>query len=165
MRSRFVTAVTLAGLTAAVVLTAVNGRAGASTTICPADTCQGTTFITDHANSMGSVLSVEDNELKPAGQNALMFFINGYRAVSVNPVCAAAAHPYLANQACLGGFGSDGLSGGHPYLSLLGTNGWQTLTPAGIQFVNRMLAAHLTVAKLLRMYRLVTALAQKLGVR
>ena len=59
-------------------------------------------IITDHATGMGAPLVIEDNEGKPPGQNAVMFWVDGFQAGSVNPVCAVTTAPYT-RVACLGG--------------------------------------------------------------
>ena len=169
------------GLAISVVLTIVliaamacsgSGRASAASEAvsCPptVDHCMGTTLITDHPNFMGTAFGIEDNEGLAPGHNALMFFVNGFRAVSLNPICGASAIKalYLQNQACLGGGTSDGITGAHPVLSLLGANGqWQNLTAQGIANVNALsrgairllngMAAHgITVHKLQIMMRM-----------
>ena len=96
---------------------------------------------------MGALLLIEDNEGHPPGLNAVMFWVDGFQAGSVNPVCADATSPYLAREACLGGPPFNA-TGGHPVLALWDGTRWQVLTPADIALVHAMRAAGLTVRDL-----------------
>ena len=99
---------------------------------------------------MGTVFGIEDNEGNPPGKNASMFYINGYEASSVNPVCAVSAHPFYAHQACLGGWPSNGLTGGKPVLGLSPDNGktWQNLSPGDIIFLHKLEKSGITIHEL-----------------
>ena len=117
---------------------------------CPAATqCLTKVLITDGAPGLTAPFYVEDNEGQPPGHNAPMFWVDGFQAGSVNPVCAAATAPYAACQAALGGPPFNA-SGGHPVLGLclrMGTAGcaqWAVLTPADIALLNAMRAAGIT---------------------
>ena len=113
--------------------------AKASTSLpCPAGTncLPNPVLITNNAPGMGAPLLIEDNEGLPPGQNAVMFWVDGFQAGSVNPVCAAAVSPYLAREACLGGPPFDA-TGGHPVVSLWDGRRWQTLTAGDITWLHR----------------------------
>ena len=110
----------------------------AAVSTCPPGTncLPNPVLITDNAPGMGAPFLIEDNEGLPPGQNAVMFWVDGFQAGSVNPVCAAAVSPYLAREACLGGPPFDA-TGGHPVVSLWDGRRWQTLTAGDITWLHR----------------------------
>ena len=128
---------------------------------CPANTncLPNPVLITDHATGMHAPFYIEDNEGKPPGQNAAMFWVDGFQVGSVNPVCADATVPYVAHESCLGGplpggKVSNGLTGGLPVLGLCSRMGttdcaqWRTLTAGDIQYIHQLRAAGITVAEI-----------------
>lgn len=133
---RVMIAFAAAGITVA-ALAGGTASTNAATPRCPAAACLTTVLVTDGARGMGAPFLIEDNEKHPPGQNAVMFWVDGFQVGSVNPVCADATYPYLARQACLGGppFYA---TGGHPVISLSPDNGktWVTLTVRDIRFLH-----------------------------
>lgn len=126
----------MAAAIAAGVCLAAPPPAVAGTQACPAGaTCLPVLLITNGAQGMGAPFLIEDNEGRPPGQNAAMFWIDGFQAGSVNPVCAAAVSPYLAREACLGGPPFDA-TGGHPVLALWDGTRWQVLTARDIRWIH-----------------------------
>ena len=118
----------------------------AAVTACPAGTncLPNPALITDHAPGMGAPLVIEDNEGRPPGLNAVMFWVDGFQAGSVNPVCAVTTAPYT-RVACLGGPPFNA-TGGHAVLSLYRVAGGRVTGVASLDFnqlawLDRWLAA------------------------
>jgi hypothetical protein len=127
----------LAAALSAVTAFTVPVTAAPATGACPAGyTCVAVPMIiTDHARGMGAPFMIEDNEGRPPGQNAPMFWVDGFQVGSVNPVCADATVPFLARRACLGGPPFNA-TGGHPVVSLWDGRQWQVLTARDIAWLH-----------------------------